>query len=520
MGKHATILVGPSLATLEGGDFDVLQRVCSAEDEEIKRSAAFRSGRIDDCRVSLNNGNVFPAGLYGAVRKAHKKRGWKVTVKFTHPPKYIDPALVTPDLLIGLSLWDHQIASIVASLNEPHGHIHSGTGSGKTADAAAIALLALREHGESSLVLAGSKGTAFQVAKDFKGFYGEGIDIGFIGDGRKRPGDITVAVPDTLNRILLAASRDEELSAIDNSLLEFVQNVDNLLVDEAQRISAEGAYLVAMVCQARRKIGLSGTPLVRKRLRDLKMLGATGPRLIRVTSAELIEKNLSAFPKIAVVTDPSFYPPENREVVKAKWRQRGYKPKGAYSLQQYNLDYAAMFTSNPRHNKRVVVKSALWFADHKLPCLILCRKIPHFMKLRRLLEKSGVSYAAVTGSSPQHERTSAKEQLAVGSIRILLASDIFSRGEDMPSVRGLILAEGVKSFENLMQRIGRGMRVKKMGVNEVWVVDSAPPTSHILSKQGDVRVDAYVEAGYMVKRFPTFSMERLEKFFNTRREGK
>jgi len=172
---------------------------------------------------------------------------------------------------------------------------------------------------------------------------------------------------------------------------------------------------------------------------------------------------------------------------------------------------------NPHHNEKLVVGSALWFASRKLPTLVLCRRMEQHAKLLDLFAESGVPFEAVSGKTKIPDRNAAKARLSEGKIMVLLASDIFSRGEDMPACRGLVLAEGVKGFENCMQRIGRAMRAKDTGTNEAWVIDTSPPTSSMLEKHAAARISAYRRAGYAVQVFPKFDMKLIEAFFESRK---
>jgi superfamily II DNA or RNA helicase len=431
----------------------------------------------------------------------------------------VDPEKdISPELLQTITLWEHQLQAIRAAVNEPSGHIHASTASGKTAIAAAIAIAGWREHGHRSLILAASKGNAMQIAKELRRFCGEGIDIGFIGDGVKRPGDITVATSTTLARAIKIheEGRLSTASALDQNLVEYLKTkVDRLLVDECHRAAGASYYAISLMCEsAKQSLGLSGTPVVKKRLRDLRMVAATGPCVFRHTAQAMIAAGLAALPKILVVCDDRYYSTERREEVYAEMmKQKGFA-KSPYRIRNYRADYEAYYVKNPKHNRRIVLGAAKAFADHNLPTLVIARRLPQLRWLKRKMEQTGHAYAVIDGSTPTVLRELYKKQLSDGGIKVLLASDLMSTGEDMPNCRALVFAEGVQSYANAMQRIGRGMRRKTTGLNEVWVVDPVPPPSRVLLNHATKRIEAYEEAGYAHKVCRRFNAKKLVATFS------
>jgi len=508
--------MGPLTGSVAGGDVRLVAAACSAVDEQQQRIME-EVGKDANCTVQLNFGRTFPSGLYRAVQRIHEREGYEVECYFDFDLPRIEPDLVTPDLLAGFTLREHQIRIIKKMLNRRRGHCNASTGCGKTLCILAIAVLALREHGHRTLVIAGSKGTANQIATVFRDVCGDGINIGFIGDGRKNVGDITVAVRDTLNKCMPSAGGKFANPEYERVYRYITEGAQRVMIDECQTTGADRLYDTLQCCPALQKLGFSGTPMVHRRLRDLKVLAATGPELVRVGSEELVALGLQAFPKIAVVADPAIYPSSLLREHLDRNRGRRQNPWESIRIRKYRETYAAFYLENPHHNEKLVVGSALWFASRKLPTLVLCRRMEQHAKLLDLFAESGVPFEAVSGKTKIPDRNAAKARLSEGKIMVLLASDIFSRGEDMPACRGLVLAEGVKGFENCMQRIGRAMRAKDTGTNEAWVIDTSPPTSSMLEKHAAARISAYRRAGYAVQVFPKFDMKLIEAFFESRK---
>ena len=135
--------------------------------------------------------------------------------------------------------------------------------------------------------------------------------------------------------------------------------------------------------------------------------------------------------------------------------------------------------------------------DHGRNVLVLCRRRAHFATLRWMLDKAGISHAAIFGSHSVRDRTEAKRQLSEGNVKVLLASEILAEGEDLPGLGAIVLAEGIKSTVNSRQRVGRGMELTANG--DVWVVDIIPSRCAMLVQHGLERVQAWEQCGYEVK---------------------
>jgi superfamily II DNA or RNA helicase len=114
-----------------------------------------------------------------------------------------------------------------------------------------------------------------------------------------------------------------------------------------------------------------------------------------------------------------------------------------------------------------------------------------------MLDKRGIAHHAVWGDTATEEREVAKAALRDKAVPVVLATTIWDEGEDIPSIDAIVLAEGVKSSTNALQRIGRGMR--KGGDFEVWVVDFAPTCHATLRKHAAERCEAYESEGYSVR---------------------
>ncbi len=84
-------------------------------------------------------------------------------------------------------------------------------------------------------------------------------------------------------------------------------------------------------------------------------------------------------------------------------------------------------------------------------------------KLAKLLEKRGFKVAAIHGNKNQNQRQRAITMFKGNEITILLATDIASRGLDIPGVTHVINYDLPETYEDYIHRIGRTGRAENKG---------------------------------------------------------
>ena len=85
-------------------------------------------------------------------------------------------------------------------------------------------------------------------------------------------------------------------------------------------------------------------------------------------------------------------------------------------------------------------------------------------KLVYKLSEKGFRVAAIHGNKSQNERQRALKSFRDGSIHVLLATDIASRGLDIGGITHVINYELPESYEDYVHRIGRTGRAGRKGV--------------------------------------------------------
>jgi len=279
-----------------------------------------------------------------------------------------------------------------------------------------------------------------------------GVPVGRIGDGVLQPSIITVAMVQTLY------SRPEFLGA-------FYDNVV-LMADECHHVSSDQMLSILNKIPGPYRFGFSGTPLKHTKLADLKLIGATGPVVVDVTNADLIDEGWSATPTVEMhmVTGDSLW----------------------------DADYQTAYDEAIVHNdvRNEIITTRVNALSDKV-VLILVTRIEHGVLLRNALPGS----IFVNGSHPIELRQATLDQMRNGKVGVYIASPIFDEGIDVPGVDVLVLAGGGKSHIKLLQRIGRGMR-KKPGDNRILIVDFIDDTNQYLLSHSESRVVIYEKEGF------------------------
>jgi ATP-dependent RNA helicase RhlE len=85
-------------------------------------------------------------------------------------------------------------------------------------------------------------------------------------------------------------------------------------------------------------------------------------------------------------------------------------------------------------------------------------------QVREVLEKSGISSAAIHGNKSQGARQRALEEFRSGKIRVLVATDIAARGIDIDNISHVINFELPNISESYVHRIGRTARAGAEGI--------------------------------------------------------
>ena len=85
-------------------------------------------------------------------------------------------------------------------------------------------------------------------------------------------------------------------------------------------------------------------------------------------------------------------------------------------------------------------------------------------KLAKQLSVKGITVAALHGNKNQNQRQRALAEFKQNRVNVLLATDIASRGLDIPDVTHVINFDLPETYEDYIHRIGRTGRAGKKGI--------------------------------------------------------
>ncbi|MDP3998262.1 MAG: DEAD/DEAH box helicase [bacterium] len=91
-------------------------------------------------------------------------------------------------------------------------------------------------------------------------------------------------------------------------------------------------------------------------------------------------------------------------------------------------------------------------------------------KLNRELDSRGFKVGAIHGNKKQSQRQRILQSFKANEIQILLATDVASRGLDIPNVTHVINYELPKTYDDYIHRIGRTGRADQKGVALTFII--------------------------------------------------
>lgn len=428
--------------------------------------AGKRVGRQEPKRLCLFNAfsSSYPSGFDALVRKAAVADGIHIDWLDTRtPPCVIDTAA---DLAW---LRDYQREAVDVAAERTRGILWLPTGAGKTE----IMVGLVRALPCRWLALVHRSQLADDIASRFER-RSPGLTAGRVLGGRfEIPKDamLVAATYQSINAALEAGG------ARARAATDLLTRAQGLLADECHVAPATTFNAVLMrTVNAHYRVGLSGTPLARGDARSQFAIAALGPIIKRIKPQLLIDQGVLANPTVRMVA-------LKQESARKMW----------------GAAYKELITKSTARNA-LVVKLAQRATK---PAFVFVEQTEHGKTLTNLLMRAGVRAEFVWGSHSLTSRKSLIKRLELGHFDALVCSRVFNEGIDVPSLRSVVNAGGMKSVIATLQRLGRGMRVDRDlagnvreggGVFEVW--DVLDKGNTWMQEHARIRRDAYLAEGY------------------------
>jgi superfamily II DNA or RNA helicase len=178
----------------------------------------------------------------------------------------------------------------------------------------------------------------------------------------------------------------------------------------------------------------------------LKTIGAIGPVEHSIPYSTLIDAGVLARPVVRMVP---------------------FKHSGKGAEGSWTDVYRTKLVRNKSRNALLANMAAM----AAKPCLLFFEQIEHATWLDCHLQAHGLRTAVAHGDHDASERKRMLRELADGEIDVLVASVIFNKGIDVPTLRSVVIGGGKSSTVACLQRVGRGMRrAPDKDTFEVWDV--------------------------------------------------
>jgi superfamily II DNA or RNA helicase len=336
-----------------------------------------------------------------------------------------------PINLNGITLRAYQEKMIDGAIASERGIISAPPNAGKTEVAAGI----IQKLGLPAVFFTHRNTLLHQTRKRFNLRLGK--EIGLVGSGIEEWRDITVISVATANKRL-------------DQIKDRLAKVPVIISDECHHVqSTTWEKLIKSCTGARFRLGLSATPLMRDDISNMTVRGLLGDEIIAITNKELIEAGISAYPSVFLL-----------EV---------NEPKIPSSL-TFDLAYDEGIMNNQTRNN-LIISSTQHFLNAGKSVFILVWRIQHGHLLKKMLDDLNIESEFISGEDKNEKINSVLQDFSDRKLKCVISSTISDEGLDVPAVDVMIMGVGFKAPLKTIQRVGRGLRSKKVGENTVQIVD-------------------------------------------------
>lgn len=423
---------------------DLPEHVADALDDELsyvvdghEYSDAWKSGDWDGrhrlFREASSGDHFYPVGCHYRVRELLEQFGVEFEVE----------GLVFPgrgEMDFGwntdMELREYQSDAVDECLRRGMGLIAMPTGAGKTL----VGIRLAYELQRSVLVTCHRQEIADQWVGQMEDLLE--ADVARCYGGEREAGDVQVA---------LYQSVYQDGSVRDDVRLDH----DVLLADEAHRVGADTFSDVTLEVNAPYRFGMSATP-EREDNATLRVVGGTGELISDIRPETLIEQGYLAEPE---------------------WRIRKV-PKTGGHYRNWQDEYKEGIVQNDARNDIVVNE-----VDRlPKPCYIHVERINHGERL-----ESAIPDAKFV-SSDSSDREEVIDEFRAGD-RDILISTLLGEGFDLPELRSMVMAGGLKTSIGAIQKVGRALRP---GTDEAVIVDFVD-NGRWIGEHSEQRISTYKE---------------------------
>lgn len=386
----------------------------------------------------------------------------------------LSPSVVNIPMVVGdKTLRDYQHICVRKALNskDHRGIILVATGGGKTLIATSIIMCL-----DTQTTVIVPSGFLMQQAVSY--FKGCGIEsVSGVGYGSKyKKAQVQVVISKS------AANAVKK----NTPLASHIKDSGLLLLDEGHKGPTDTWRSVCEHCEAEYRFALTATAFDHpnddtRTLRDLILIGLTGPPIVSLHSKELRELGYLATPIVTMLPIHS---------------------GSVFSFDWHTVYSNGIVRNKVRNNVIATLVKSIYDGGYKVLVFVAFKE--HGDKLARLLQDEGIDSAFVQGSATCHlYRASGGRFTQTWGMQdiskyvedqdrcVLLTTSVGDEGVDLPQINALVMAVGNKKYRRYVQRVGRGMR-PKTGDNNVYIFDFFDHQHVFLTAQSNYRLQTYV----------------------------
>lgn len=363
------------------------------------------------------------------IQDVRKKTGKKITLI---PKKKLPP------------LRDYQKQAVEIFLKKERGILNLATGTGKTM----IATKIIEELKVQTLFVCPNTVIMHQTAKIFKDFFGENKVGLYYGKQKQIARPIVVSC----------------VSSLKNASEKEFSDFGLLILDEFHHISAS-QYLELNKEKWKNiyyKLGLTAT-MMRADGAEMQMEGVLDEIIFKMDAKEAIKQGF--------LTEPHFF--LNR--IKHTYQK----------IRQWHKIYKVHIVQNETRND-LIAEKAISCQNKNLSILILVKEVDH----GKILSEKIPNSVFIHGNTDEREELIQK--FREGKIKTVIGTSIFGEGSDIPIIDVLINAQACKAEGDLIQKIGRVLRLYE-NKKKSLIIDFLDEGEFILEKQAKQRLKVYQE---------------------------
>lgn len=322
--------------------------------------------------------------------------------------------------------------------------------------------------------------------------------------------------------IMGAPNSNSRLSSIDDYYLSPIKNVEvtdkelpvydittenhtfiaNNVLNHNCHHAVSNSYqeVYAMLDNTRMWVGLSGTiPSEKEPVKRSKFEGIFGNKIYKISNKYLIDNEISAKPVIKFISVNS---PSN-DVLNIKAEQMLHAggaviPKNQKDLLLYQSVYRLGITENEYRNNLIANLAHKLRLSKTGTSLIVVNSLEHGDIIKGILEELGEEVYYLKGEDSTEERNKVLAKVRSGEAKILIGTTILDEGMDLPNLKYLIYASAGKSPRQVLQRVGRVLRISPEKKDTV-IFDFMDRTHRLLFNQSKTRLKVYREEQFEIQ---------------------